>query len=59
MRFVGADRFSQDIKDMLGFAPGIYWRICWKFIGPVFILVSVENMLPWLKFDLRIKGKSS
>jgi len=24
---------------MIGFRPGIYWRICWKFIAPCFLLV--------------------
>ncbi|CAD5125286.1 DgyrCDS13530 [Dimorphilus gyrociliatus] len=36
--FYGVERFSDDIKDMLGFRPGIYWRVCWKFIAPVFIM---------------------
>ncbi|XP_064620284.1 sodium-dependent dopamine transporter-like isoform X2 [Lineus longissimus] len=34
----GLDRFSNDIDAMMGFRPGIYWRFCWKFIGPIFIL---------------------
>ncbi|VDL71430.1 unnamed protein product [Nippostrongylus brasiliensis] len=36
--FYGIDRFSNDIKSMLGFYPGIYWRICWM-LCPVFISV--------------------
>ncbi|KAK0077863.1 hypothetical protein PV326_009741 [Microctonus aethiopoides] len=36
----GTDRFCADIKDMIGFSPGLYWRVCWKFIAPIFILVS-------------------
>lgn len=27
--FYGVERFSQDIHQMLGFSPGLYWRICW------------------------------
>jgi solute carrier family 6 dopamine transporter-like protein 3 len=34
----GTQRFCDDIKDMIGFAPGIYWRVCWKFVAPIFLL---------------------
>ncbi|KAF7989109.1 hypothetical protein HCN44_007419 [Aphidius gifuensis] len=37
----GTDRFCADIKDMIGFSPGIYWRVCWKFIAPIFILFII------------------
>uniref|UniRef100_A0A1I8HU19 Transporter n=1 Tax=Macrostomum lignano TaxID=282301 RepID=A0A1I8HU19_9PLAT len=39
--FYGLDQFCKDIKDNLGFSPGIFWRLCWKFISPVFILVII------------------
>lgn len=35
----GTDRFCADIKDMIGFRPGIYWRVCWKFVAPLFLMV--------------------
>lgn len=25
---------------MLGFRPGIFWRVCWTYISPLFLLVS-------------------
>lgn len=28
------------IHQMLGSTPGIYWRLCWTFISPVFLFVS-------------------
>jgi len=34
----GIDRFCGDIKDMTGSSPGIYWRVCWKFVAPIFLL---------------------
>ncbi|XP_074644545.1 sodium-dependent dopamine transporter-like [Tubulanus polymorphus] len=37
--FYGMDQFSSDIQHMLGFKPGLYWRICWKFITPIFLSV--------------------
>uniref|UniRef100_A0A914LLD4 Transporter n=2 Tax=Meloidogyne incognita group TaxID=654580 RepID=A0A914LLD4_MELIC len=40
--FYGIKRFSEDIHVMLGFYPGIYWRICWTccpvFIGFIFLI---------------------
>ncbi|XP_050673089.1 sodium-dependent noradrenaline transporter-like [Leptidea sinapis] len=36
--FYGLKRFSDDVEEMLGFRPGLYWRICWKFISPTFII---------------------
>ncbi|XP_015595636.1 sodium-dependent dopamine transporter isoform X1 [Cephus cinctus] len=37
----GADRFCADIKDMIGFSPGVYWRVCWKFVAPIFIMFII------------------
>lgn len=39
----GVDRFANDIRDMLGFRPGPLWIICWKFVAPVFIIVSTNT----------------
>lgn len=30
---------------MIGFTPGIYWKICWKFIAPLFLLLIIINGL--------------
>ena len=38
--FYGVDRFSLDIEEMIGHRPGIFWRVCWNYISPVFLLVS-------------------
>lgn len=37
--FYGVENFSNDVESMLGQRPGLYWRICWKYISPVFLLV--------------------
>lgn len=39
--FPGTQRFCDDIKNMIGFAPGIYWRVCWKFVAPLFLLFII------------------
>ncbi|XP_067145522.1 sodium-dependent serotonin transporter [Centruroides vittatus] len=33
----GAEKFSEQIKEMIGFRPGIFWRVCWTYISPIFI----------------------
>uniref|UniRef100_A0A147BMK7 Transporter n=1 Tax=Ixodes ricinus TaxID=34613 RepID=A0A147BMK7_IXORI len=48
--FYGLDRFCGNIHEMLGFRPGIFWRLCWKFITPTFlvavILSGIVNQAP-------------
>lgn len=36
----GITQFCNDVKEMLGFTPGWYWRVCWVAISPIFLLVS-------------------
>ncbi|KAK1891047.1 Sodium-dependent noradrenaline transporter [Dissostichus eleginoides] len=43
--FYGVDRFSEDIERMMGFKPGLYWRLCWKFVSPAFLLMAVYTLL--------------
>ncbi|MPC81012.1 Sodium-dependent noradrenaline transporter [Portunus trituberculatus] len=38
----GIDRLRDDIREMIGFAPGVYWRTCLKFFAPAFIGVSSD-----------------
>ncbi|KAI1713069.1 sodium:neurotransmitter symporter family domain-containing protein [Ditylenchus destructor] len=37
----GIDRFTDDIREMLGFAPGWYWRICWTVGAPIFLMAMI------------------
>jgi hypothetical protein len=41
--YLGLERFSEDVQAMLGTKPGMYWRICWKFVSPSFIIVSIKT----------------
>ena len=36
-------RFAEDIEMMLGYKPGMYWKICWKFVTPFIICVSIVD----------------
>ncbi|XP_063448143.1 sodium-dependent serotonin transporter-like [Mytilus trossulus] len=46
----GVERFSNDIQSMLGFRPGIFWRICWTTISPLFLftlfILSLAQPMP-------------
>lgn len=37
--FYGVSRFCDDVELMIGQRPGIFWRICWQYISPVFLFV--------------------
>lgn len=37
----GVDRLCKDIKFMLGFEPGYYWTICWRYLTPASTLFLV------------------
>uniref|UniRef100_A0A8C1HS06 Transporter n=1 Tax=Cyprinus carpio carpio TaxID=630221 RepID=A0A8C1HS06_CYPCA len=41
--FYGINRFSNDIKSMLGYTPGLFWRVCWVAISPAFLAVSLNK----------------
>jgi len=35
--------FSDDIEQMLGIRPNVYWQFCWSIAAPLLILVCVIN----------------
>jgi uncharacterized membrane protein YraQ (UPF0718 family) len=37
----GIRQFCQDIREMLGFEPGWYWRVCWMIAAPVFLIAMI------------------
>ena len=37
----GIKRFSNDLKEMLGFEIGWWWKFCWVFIAPLFLLTII------------------
>jgi hypothetical protein len=32
--FMRLSRFTEDIYQMTGYRPGLYWQLTWRFIGP-------------------------
>ncbi|KAK6476420.1 sodium-dependent serotonin transporter-like [Huso huso] len=55
--FYGIQRFSNDVKAMLGFAPGIFWKVCWVAISPAFLAYIIVSSLldrhPLILFDYK------
>lgn len=42
-------RFTEDIYQMTGYRPGMYWQLTWRYIGPammsVLLVASVISMV--------------
>lgn len=43
---LGITQFCSDVKEMLGFSPGWFWKTCWVAISPLFLLVSYHFSSP-------------
>ncbi|XP_054437192.1 sodium-dependent serotonin transporter-like [Pteronotus mesoamericanus] len=43
--FYGVTRFCIDVKKMLGFSPGWFWKTCWVAISPLFLLFIIGSFL--------------
>ena len=43
--FSGIEQFCTDIENMIGHRPNMYFRLCWKFISPLIIFVSMLHSL--------------
>ena len=52
----GVDRLCKDAEFMLGFKPGLYWRICWKYISPTLMIIIFIYSLAYQE-PLKYQGK--
>nr|AGY96958.1 high-affinity octopamine transporter protein 2A [Limulus polyphemus] len=41
----GLENFCENIREMLGFFPGLFWRLCWKFISPIFLVAIIVSAI--------------
>lgn len=41
----GHKKFTQDIFDMTGYKPGLYWQITWRFLAPVLMIVILVSSI--------------
>eukprot|EP00092_Neocalanus_flemingeri_P036836 GFUD01040097.1.p1 GENE.GFUD01040097.1~~GFUD01040097.1.p1 ORF type:complete len:631 (-),score=180.30 GFUD01040097.1:203-2095(-) len=46
----GANNFCKDLQSMLGFYPGLYFKVCWVIISPLLLVVIlVAAIADWTK----------
>ncbi|XP_055532517.1 sodium-dependent nutrient amino acid transporter 1 isoform X2 [Wyeomyia smithii] len=45
----GVERFCKDVEFMLGSRPNIYWRLCWRWITPLLMIVILIYSLATLE----------
>ncbi|XP_063218625.1 sodium- and chloride-dependent transporter XTRP3 [Bacillus rossius redtenbacheri] len=43
MYVYGHRRFTQDIEDMTGYRPGLYWQVMWRLLGPLVMFVILAS----------------
>lgn len=43
MYVYGHKRFSDDIEEMTGYRPGLYWQVTWRFLSPALMAVIVAS----------------
>lgn len=41
----GHKKFTNDIFEMTGIKPGIYWQITWRYLAPVIMLVILTSSI--------------
>ena len=51
MYIYGHRQFTDDIEEMTGVRPGIYWQVCWRFVSPVLlaIVLGTSVVMSFLK----------
>jgi solute carrier family 6 GABA transporter-like protein 1 len=42
--FYGANRFYEDIRSMIGYHPGRFWKWCWIVLTPLLCTVSKRKL---------------
>lgn len=43
----GLDKFIVNIESMLGRRPQLFYILCWKYISPIFLMVSYAQLLSY------------
>ena len=52
----GVDRYFEAIKEMIGFYPFIWFKLCWTVLCPAITLVSLGSRLSGGNLTCRIDG---
>jgi len=48
MYVYGHKKFTQDIEDMTGYRPGLYWQITWRFLGPLLMTIILVSSVVFM-----------
>ncbi|KAJ8312336.1 LOW QUALITY PROTEIN: hypothetical protein KUTeg_009709 [Tegillarca granosa] len=51
----GVQKFSNDIRSMLGYEPGIFWKVCWVGICPI-CLIALFVLSIWAYDGMALEG---
>ena len=44
----GAEKFENNLEEMLGYKPSRWWKWCWKYISPAVIFaILLSSVLQW------------
>jgi len=50
--FYGVSRFCDDVEQMIGSQPSMFWRVCWKFISPLFLfIILIFSLIDFIALD--------
>ncbi|KAF4528110.1 hypothetical protein B566_EDAN016591 [Ephemera danica] len=45
MYVYGHKKFTQDIYEMTGYRPGLYWQLTWRFLGPIIMFTILSTSI--------------
>ncbi|XP_054276986.1 sodium-dependent neutral amino acid transporter B(0)AT3 isoform X2 [Macrosteles quadrilineatus] len=45
MFIYGHEKFTQDIEDMTGYRPGLYWQVTWRFLAPLIMFCILASSI--------------
>ena len=58
--YYGVSRFCDDVEQMIGSRPSIFWRVCWQFISPAFLfIILIFSIIDFVALDGLEQFKSS
>ena len=53
-------RFCDDVEQMIGSRPSMFWRVCWKFISPIFLfIILIFSLIDFIALDGMEQFKNS
>lgn len=44
----GHEKFTQDIYDMTGYRPGLFWQVTWRFLAPVIMTIILISSIVFM-----------